>query len=331
MEICGRDNGFGKKKRREAVRGCVEAYREAMATFADMGNLDVWYAHFDVDALVDRLPAQMDDDGVRAAGKSLKKSKKKNSARAVRKLTEVVDGQLRVRSEPPTIVPMRDLVAHSGKDWLIERFDEESLQRLMRGVLRSYRSSLTTDKRRLVSEYTAVDMAHKVVGVGSVGTRAWIIVMRGADDDDSLVLQVKEAQESVLERFVGKSLYSQHGHRVVAGQRAIQTASDVLLGWCRMPDVNGKMKAYYVRQLSDGKGSIALSLLNAEQLARVAVACGRTLAHAHARTGDRFAIASYLGKSDAFDKAIVSFSQAYADQNERDYQRFMEALEAGEL
>ena len=331
VEICGRDNGFGKKKRKRAVLACVRSYREAMASFARMGNLDVWYAHLDVDTLAARLSARQDEEKAGAADKRLKKSKRKNSARAVRKLTEVVDGQLRFKSDPPSIVPLRDLVSHTGSEWLVEHFDEAALERLMRAILVAYRTTLTEDRRRLVGSYTAVDMAHKVVGVGSVGTRAWVIVLCGADEDDPLVLQVKEAQESVLERFVGKSAHRQHGHRVVAGQRAMQTASDMLLGWCRLPDMDGKTKDYYVRQLWDGKGSIDLSLLDPEQLEQLASVCGWTLAHAHARTGDRFAIASYLGTSDAFDKALARFAAAYADQNERDYQRFMEAFAAGEL
>ena len=182
----------------------------------------------------------------------------------------------------------------------------------MRGILAEYRSTLPADKRMLAEEYRAVDLAHKVVGVGSVGTRAWIVVMQGADENDPLVLQVKEAQESVLERFVGKSEFKKHGERVVAGQRAMQTASDMLLGWCRLMGEDGKRKDYYVRQLWDGKGSIDLSLLDPKQLEKLAQACGWTLAHAHARTGDRFAIAAYLGNSDKFDNAIAEFPDAYA-------------------
>lgn len=247
------------------------------------------------------------------------------------KLTEVVDGQLRIISDPPVVVPVRDLIAQSGNEQIIERFDEQTLTHMMRAILAEYRSTLSSDKRRLMGEYEAVDLAHKVVGVGSVGTRAWIIVMQGADENDPLVLQVKEAQESVLERFVGKSEQRQHGQRVVAGQRAMQTASDMLLGWCRLPGIDGKMKDYYVRQLWDGKGSIDLSLLKPWQLEKLAQVCGWTLAHAHARTGDRFAIAAYLGNSDKFDKAIAKFASVYADQNELDYQRFMEAYQAGQL
>lgn len=331
VEICGRDNGFSEKQRRAAVLSCVEGYRGSMAKFAEMGHLDVWYSHFDVDTLRIKMSSSIDSKIAKAADKALAKAKGKNSARAIRKLTEVVDGQLRIISDPPVIFPMRDLVAKSQRKRLIERFDEQGLERFMRAALASYSATLSSDKRQLISRYTAVDLAHKVVGVGSVGTRAWIVVMQGADENDPLVLQVKEAQESVLERFVGKSRHKQHGERVVAGQRAMQTASDMLLGWCRLPGEDGKMKDYYVRQLWDGKGSIDLALLNPGQLKMLAQACGWTLAHAHARTGDRFAISAYLGNSDKFDKAIAEFADAYANQNELDYQRFMEALETGEL
>ena len=331
VEICGRDNGLSEKKRRSAVLACAQGYREGMRMFADMGHIDVWYAHFDVDTLLAKVATDIDVKSKKAADKVVAKAKAKDSARAIAKLTEVVDGKLRIASDPPVVIPMRELIAYEQGDEALERFDELSIEHLMSAVLAEYRSTLDPHKRQLVNEYTAVDVAHKVVGVGSVGTRAWIVVMQGADESDPLVLQVKEAQESVLERFVGKSKYRQHGQRVVEGQRAMQTASDMLLGWCRLPGEDGKKKDYYVRQLWDGKGSIDLSLLSAKQLETLAKACGWTLAHAHARTGDRFAISAYLGKSDKFDKAIADFADAYAYQNEADYQRFMEAYEAGKL
>ena len=331
VEICGRDNGFSKKKRQAAVLACVRGYREGMAKFAEMGHLDVWYAHLDVDSLRAKVATGVDTKSAKKADKVISKAKNKNSARAIRKLTEVVDDQLRIVSDPPIVVPMRDLIVRKTGRRFSERFDEQAIERLIRAVLADYRSTLDSHKKLLVNEYKVVDVAHKVVGVGSVGTRAWIVVMQGADENDPLVLQVKEAQESVLERFVGKSKYRQHGQRVVEGQRAMQTASDMLLGWCRTLGEDGKRKDYYVRQLWDGKGSIDLSLLDPKQLEKLAQACGWTLAHAHARTGDRFAIAAYLGGSDKFDKAIADFADAYAYQNELDYQRFMEALEAGEL
>ena len=179
-----------------------------------------------------------------------------------------------------------------------------------------------------MKQYHGVDIARKVVGVGSVGTRCWIVLLEGLDSNDPLVLQIKEAQESVLERFTGKSIYKNNGQRVVEGQRAIQAASDVLLGWTRAVGVDGVARDYYVRQLWDGKGSINLDTISSKQLTNLAKTCGKTLARSHARTGNRFAIAGYLGKSDAFSKAIVQFSQAYADQNEADYQLFMKEYQA---
>ena len=248
VEICGRDNGFTGKKRRAAVLACARGYREGMAQFAEMGHLDVWYAHLDVDTLRAKVVTDIDAKSVKKADKVIAKAKGKDSARAIRKLTEVVDGRLQIVSDPPIVVPLRDLVAQKGSRFA-ERFDEQRVERLMGAVLAEYRSTLDPHKQKLMGEYTVVDVAHKVVGVGSVGTRAWIIVMQGADENDPLVLQVKEAQESVLERFVGKSKYKQHGRRVVEGQRAMQTASDMLLGWCRLPGEDGKRKDYYVRQL----------------------------------------------------------------------------------
>ena len=330
VEICGRDNGFSKKERRAAVLASVEAYRKAMAGFAQMGHLDVWYAHIDVDSLRLMMDGELDAGFAKRADKVLAKVKGKDSTRAVRKLTEVVDGQLRVVSDPPLIVPLRTLVEQAVESHQIGEVDEQQARGMLRSVLDEYRSTLPSDKRRLIDQYTVVDVAHKVVGVGSVGTQAWIVVMQGADANDPLVLQVKEAQESVLERFLGASEHEQHGERVVSGQHAMQTASDMLLGWCRITTEISNGKDYYVRQLWDGKGSIDLSLLTPDQLAKMAAACGWTLAHAHARTGDRFAIAGYLGKSDKFDKAIATFAAAYADQNEYDYQRFVEMCEAGE-
>lgn len=330
VEICGRDRGFPEADRADMVLSCVQGYRQAMREFAKMGNLDVWYAHMDVDTLQERFADQMPKKTRKAAEKTVEKAKGKDSTRAIAKLTEVVDGKLRVVSDPPIVVPMRDIVAQAG---FTNAQQERSIDvaKLVGRILSEYRLTLPPDKRRLVEQYEGVDIARKVVGVGSVGTRAWIVVMRGAGNDDPLVLQVKEAQESVLERFVGKSAFHEHGERVVRGQQAMQTASDMLLGWCRLPGEDGHLKDYYVRQLWDGKGSIDLDRPSCKGLVELSRACGWTLAHAHARSGDRFAIASYMGKKDVFDQAIARFARAYADQNERDYERFMQAVEAGEL
>ena len=328
VEICGRDRSFSKRERKAATRACVRAYCKAMVEFADMGNLDVWYAHADVEHLLSELADKVSERERKVAEKAVSKAKGKDSARAIDKLTEVVDGQLRIRSDPPLLVPLRDIDKVSDQADLLDNTLTEKLVQL---ALAEYRQTLPPDRQRLMEQYRGVDIASKVVGVGSVGTRAYIVVMQGANNDDPLVLQVKEAQESVLERFCGKDASAQHGQRVVEGQRAIQAASDMLLGWCRLPDGSGGRRDYYVRQLWDGKGSIDLSRISADGLKRVAMACGITLAHAHARTGDRFKIAGYLGDGKEFSKAIVKFARLYADQNDEDYARFMEALESGEL
>ena len=331
VEICGRDNGFSKKERKQAVKACVKAYREAMLRFAEMGNLEVWYAHLDIDTLKGQLLSSRTEEEQKQAEKLLKKAKNKNSTRAIRKLTEVVDGKLRIVSTPPLIRPMRDLISGAPDQSIFAQIKDGSIEKLMNSALTKYQETLTTDKQRLISEYTPVDIAHKVVGVGSVGTRAWMMVLQGADANDHLVLQIKEAQPSVLEEFCGKSSYKYAGRRVVSGQRAIQTAGDPLLGWCRLPDVDGKPKDYFVRQLWDGKGAVDLALLSPDKLTAFAKACGWTLAKAHARTGNRFAIAAYLGNTNEFDKALAKFAIAYADQNENDYVQFMKALEAGQM
>ncbi len=328
VDICGRDRSLAKAERKEAVRACVQGYCDAMARYANMGTMDVWYAHADVDELAEQFASKISKKDRKAAMKVLGKAKGKNSARAVGKLTEIVDGQLRIASNPPLVIPLRDLAADADASELI---DVTGMELLIRLALKGYRESLASDKRRLIEQYRGVDAAHKLVGVGSVGTRAFIVVMEGANREDHLVLQVKEAQESVLERFCGKSPFEQHGQRVVEGQRAMQTASDMLLGWCRLPGEDGTTRDYYVRQLWDGKGSINLDTIDATHLRYLASVCGHTLAHAHARTGDRFAIAGYLGDGKKFTKAVGKFARAYAKQNEIDYARFMSALRAGEL
>ena len=328
VEICGLARGFSKKERRAAVRACVRAYREGMESFASMGNLDVWYAHLDVDELLEQFSGKLSKKQRKAARRLVGKAKAKDNMRALAKFTEVVDGDLRIVSMPPTIVPIRELAEESDAD---EFLSAVGIERLVRFALARYRMSLPPERRALVQQYRGVDVAMKVVGVGSVGTRALIVVMEGADRNDPLVLQVKEAEESVLERFCGRSPYSEHGRRVVEGQRAMQTASDLLLGWCRWRGPDGRMRDYYVRQLWNGKGSIDLDAIDLEQLTGLARACGWTLAHAHARTGDRFEISGYLGSSADFDRAIARFARAYARQNQRDYERFVEALEMGEL
>jgi uncharacterized protein (DUF2252 family) len=242
---------------------------------------------------------------------------------AFSKLTHVVDGERRIVTDPPLIVPIEDL--------LPEGRERDEVEGEIRGIIRAYRSTLQTDRRQLLENFNYVHLARKLVGVGSVGTRAWILLMLGRDDQDPLFLQAKEAQESVLERFVGKSRYVNSGQRVVAGQRLMQAASDIFLGWTRVTGMDGQPRDFYLRQLRDWKGSADVDTMGASVMTIYARICAATLARAHARSGDRIAIASYLGNSDVFDRAIADFSSAYADQNERDYQALLQAVDSGRV
>lgn len=325
LEICGRERGFSDKARGAVVSTAMASYRSAMRDFARMGSMDVWYAHMDAEELYERMMQAATKRERRETEELFDKARSKNSARAVSKLTEVVDGELRIVSDPPLIVPLRELVQRrTGID--LPDFDAEERERITALLLSRYRKNLPDDRRLLVEQYRGVDIARKVVGVGSVGLQAWIVVMEGATPDDHLVLQIKEARASVLEQFAGEDDSASAGRRVVRGQKAMQTASDVLLGWTDMKAKDGRTKSFYVRQLWDGKASIDLEDIDADSLQALGGACGWTLAHAHARTGDRFAIAGYLGKSDAFDRALVRFARSYADQNEADYRMFLETF-----
>jgi uncharacterized protein (DUF2252 family) len=322
LEIGGRDVGFTEKERRAAVLASARAYRTAMRSFATMTNLEVWYAHIDFEELLPEIRAHIPPKRAKALDKVLAKTKTRDSMQAFGKLTEVVDGEPRILSQPPLIVPIRELFGE--EQW--QRVEEE-----IAGVLRSYRRTLETDRRHLLEEYRMIEVARKVVGVGSVGTRAWVVLMLGRDDTDPLFLQVKEAEESVLERFAGKSSYGNHGQRVVAGQRLMQATSDIFLGWDRITGIDGMQRDFYFRQFRDWKGSLEIESMIPKGLEIYARVCGGSLARAHARSGDRIAIAAYLGKSDAFDQAIAAFSVAYADQNERDHRAMLQAIEKGRL
>jgi uncharacterized protein (DUF2252 family) len=322
LEIGGRDVGFTDKERRTAVLAGVGEYRAAMRSFAAMTNLDVWYAHVDVDEWVPEIKARVPSDRAKALDKALAKTKSRDNMQAFTKLTEQVDGEPRILSQPPLIVPLRELLDDEQRQGLEEE---------IAAILRSYRRTLQTDRRHLLEQYRLVEVARKVVGVGSVGTRAWIVLLLGRDGEDPLFLQAKEAEKSVLERFAGKSQYANNGQRVVAGQRLMQAASDIFLGWDRIKGMDGQPRDFYFRQFRDWKGSIEIASLLPKGLAIYARLCGWTLARAHARSGDRIAIASYLGKSDAFDRAVAGFSVAYADQNERDYRAMQAAVEQGRI
>lgn len=322
VEICGIDRQFSKKERAEAVLAAARGYREGMRRFAKMGNLEVWYKQADVNELLSTFGDRLKKTDRKRVDKKLAKSQEKNSVRAVRKFTEVVDGHLRVKNDPPLVVPLRNIMEQTHGPTP----GDLDMAKLISMILAQYRHSLPPERAYLVDQYVGVDIAHKIVGVGSVGNQAWIVVLEGASKNDPLVLQIKEATESVLERFVGKAQQPNHGQRVVEGQHAMQTASDMLLGWTSLPMPNGRTRDFYVRQLWDGKGSIDLQTIPPNRLSKLAAGCGVTLAHAHARTGDRHAIAAYLGKSDVFDNAALEFARTYAKQNERDYARFLEAL-----
>jgi uncharacterized protein (DUF2252 family) len=330
--IAGRNNGFGKADTKAATLGSVTAYREAMAGFAQMGTMEVWYAHLDEAELQQRLR----DAAATAAKKKTKKeviqaektlrkgaakARTRDSLQALSKLGELVDGRYRIVSQPPIVVPMRELEATYG-------LSSDQMERALHQQFRAYRATLRDDQRQLLERFQLVDMARKVVGVGSVGTRAFIALLQGRDQDDPLFLQVKEATASVLEDHLPKSRYRQHGERVVYGQRMMQAASDIYLGWTKGVDVT---RHYYWRQLRDMKASAEVESMTPVGLRMYAAMCGWTLARAHARSGDPVAIAAYLGKRDTFDQAISDFSQAYADQNERDYQGFAKAIGLGRL
>jgi uncharacterized protein (DUF2252 family) len=322
FEIAGRDREFTPKQTRAAVLSAAREYREAMRGFAAMGNLDVWYARLDVEALLADLSQVADRKQMKAAEKNVEKAKKKNSLKAFDRLVHEVDGEPRINSDPPLLVPARELVADDQRHELEERIQE---------MLGRYRESLKGDRRHLFDGYRFVDLARKVVGVGSVGTRAWVILMMGRDGQDPLFLQAKEAEASVLERYAGASEFGNHGERVVEGQWLMQAASDIFLGWLPAFGLDDKERDFYVRQLWDGKRSVDIETLPPKGLEIYGRVCGWTLARAHARSGDRIAIAAYLGKGESFDQAIAEFSERYADQNELDYGALAEAAKSGRI
>jgi uncharacterized protein (DUF2252 family) len=323
MLIAARDNGFRAKDQERIVLDTVGRYRTAMADFAGMKNLDVWYAHLDIESVLKDYASQFKPKLVKRAEKGLAKARTKDSMTAFSKLTHVVDGRPRIVDESPLIVPIDQLLAGQERD---EMFDE------LRQLLRVYRESLEFDRRVLLEEFNLADLARKVVGVGSVGTRAWIALLLGRDGEDPLFLQMKEAEASVLEEFLGASEFSNHGERVVVGQRLMQATSDIFLGWLHVDaGLDGQPRDFYARQLKDWKGSAEIEQMNPKAMATYGTLCGWTLARAHARSGDRIAIAAYLGNGDSFDRAIVEFSKAYAEQNERDYQALSAALNSGRI
>jgi uncharacterized protein (DUF2252 family) len=323
MLIAARDNGFRAKDQDRIVLDTVGRYRTAMAEFAAMKNLEVWYSHLDVENALREFGSQFKPKLVKRAEKQFAKARTKDSMKAFSKLTEMVDGKPRIVDESPLIVPADKMATGDELERLFE-----TLHR----VLREYRETLEFDRRVLLEQFDLTDLAHKVVGVGSVGTRAWIALYLGRDGQDPLFLQVKEADPSVLEEFLGPSEFANHGERVVVGQRLMQATSDIFLGWLHVAaGLDGKPRDFYARQLKDWKGSAEIEQMVPKGMAKYGELCGWTLARAHARSGDRIAIAAYLGNGDSFDRAILEFSKAYADQNDRDYQALAAAVKSGRI
>ena len=323
MLVAARDNEFSGKAQQRIVLGTVAEYRARMAQFAAMPNLDVWYTRFEVEQLAPWIRSQVGATMRKRFDKRVAKTVTRDSTQAFAKLTREVDGEPRIVSRPPLIVRLDDYQETEERDRL--RADLERL-------LRAYGDTLQHDHRALLEQFRLVDLARKVVGVGSVGTSAWIALLLGRDGQDPLVLQVKEAQSSVLEEFVGKSEYRSSGERVVAGQRIMQASSDIFLGWLDVEQsIHGDARGYFVRQLRDWKGSIEIEAMDPRAMDVYGRLCAATLAHAHARSGDRIAIAAYLGRSDVFDRAILAFAEAYAHQNDRDYKALGKAAETGRI
>jgi uncharacterized protein (DUF2252 family) len=323
--IAARNIGCTKAEGREATRASVAGYREAMAGFAQMTTMEVWYAHLSADEImaVARKAAKTKQGlkSAKKAEKAVKKARTRDSLQALSKLAEFVDGRYRIASQPPIVVPERELAASYG-------LSPDEVEKAIREQFRLYRATLEDDRRHLLERFQFLDLARKVVGVGSVGTRAFIVLLQGRDEQDPLFLQVKEATTSVLENHLPKSRYKHHGERVVRGQRLMQAASDIYLGWTVGLDTT---RHFYWRQLRDMKGSAVVETMSPTGLTTYAGVCAWTLARAHARSGDPVAIAAYLGKSDKFDRSITDFSERYADQNDRDYEAFVGAIRSGRL
>jgi uncharacterized protein (DUF2252 family) len=343
--IAARNNGFTKSEADASTLASVAAYRAAMQDFSQLGTMDVWYASMDEAAVTravsdfvttqadtskkakaaDKKAARETAKNAKQAARQLQRSSAKAHARdslqALSKLGELVGGDYRIVSQPPIVVPVRDLAPKLSPD---------QLDRLIRELFRDYRASLPPDMRHLLERFEVVDFARKVVGVGSVGTRCFIVLLTGRDAGDPLFLQVKEATSSVLEAHLPRSRYRQHGQRVVQGQRLMQAASDIFLGWTKGVDVD-QGRHFYWRQLRDMKASAAVETMTPLGLTMYANGCGWTLARAHARSGDPVAIAAYLGQSEAFDRSMLDFAVRYADQNERDYAEFAAAVHSGRL
>ncbi len=320
LAVAGRDNGFSAKARRKVILAGTERYRTAMREFAGQPFLAVWYAHLDVEDAIAQFQSQMKKKRVKATQKMVAKAHTHDSMKALRKLTTQVDGQRRIISQPPMIEPIEEVFPDEQASAIYEQ---------VRETLGKYQRTLQSDRKHLLEQFTLVQVARKVVGVGSVGTRCWIALMDAGDGTEPLFLQPKEAQASALAAYLGRSPYASHGERVVAGQLLMQAESDIFLGWTHVTGPDGVDRDYYVRQLKDWKFSFPIEQMIPSGMAAYAQMCGWSLARAHARSGDRIALAAYLGGSDTFDQAIADFAEAYADQNDRDYAALQTAVKDG--
>jgi uncharacterized protein (DUF2252 family) len=320
--IAAQSNDFRASDQERIVLDTVATYRRAIANFAAMGTLDVWYASLDIDAVVGQFASQFKAKAVQRTEKGLAKARARDSMSAFSKLTHMVDGRPRIVDQSPLIVPI---------DRVSEPDQRQQIVDALSGMLQAYVRTLPAERRHLVEQFELADFARKVVGVGSVGTRTWIALMLGRDGKEPLFLQIKQAEASVLEPVTRDSQFANHGERVVVGQRLMQASSDIFLGWLRVAADTPEQADYYVRQLRDWKGSAEIDQMLATGMAAYGRLCGWTLARAHARTGDRVAIASYLGRSERFDRAILAFTRDYAEQNERDYAALSDAMKAGRI
>jgi uncharacterized protein (DUF2252 family) len=325
FEVAARDRGLTTAERASVLSTVARTYREAMRSFSEMSNLDIWYTQLDVETIVERWGAEASTKSLKGLQRTVAKAQSKDRLRALTKLTVEVDGELQLASDPPLLVPVAEVFPDR---------DAEQIHNTLRDALRSYRRTMQGDRRHLLESYRFVDLGRKVVGVGSVGMRSWVALLVGRDNRDPLFIQIKEAERSVLEPFLKKSKFTNHGQRVVEGQRRMQSSSDIFLGWQRVDaseSADGRPHDYYMRQLWDWKASANLETMTPEALGFYAQICGYTLARAHARTGDPVALTAYLGTSDGFDRAMADFAQAYADQNEVDHAALVAAIADGTI
>ena len=322
IAIAGRELGLAPAVRRDTVEAAVGSYRTAMRRFATMRHLELWYARLDVARVLGHAGDQVSRQERRAFKRRVASAQAKDHLRARSKLTERVDGALRIVSRPPLIVPVEEL---------FPGVTGEAVEEQARSLLRTYRRSLPVERRHLLEGYRYRHMARRVGGVGSVGTRTWVVLLTGRDDDDPLFLQVKQVGPSVIERYAGRTASRHHGQRVVQGQRLMQVDGDIFLGWLRADWADEIPRDYYVRQLWDWKLGAEVELMSPSRLRVYVTLCGWTLARAHARSGDRVAIAAYLGSGSVFDRAIAAFAETYADQTERDHAALVEAARAGRI